>query len=158
MEIAVISLRYSNPCPKEGDKMTSKEVVPQELIKCKPEDFEIMAGLVYEIDGSFPIYGQKLTEGLKVAAIKTPFLRVFIDDEAGSLTYIAQLALGKLETMGFIVRKDEDWIVSDTGDPLTSPKSQLNNRVASVFSRQGIAVLKEAADAAKQAWSAQEAK
>ena len=158
MEIAVISLRYSNPCPKEGDKMTSKEVVPQELIKCKPEDFEIMAGMVYAICESFPIDGQKLTEGLKAAVIKAPFLGFFIDEETESLTEAAQSALGILETMGFIVRKDEDWIVSDTGDPLTSPKSQLNNRVASVFSRQGIAVLKEAAEAAKQAWSAQEAK
>ncbi len=138
--------------------MQSKEGVPQELRNCKPEDFEIMAGLVYAIDGSFPIDGQKLANGLKAALIKAPFLGVFIDEEAESLTEVTRSALGKLEAMGLIARKDENWIVSDSGDPQNSPRNQLNNRVASVFNQRGIAVLKEAAEAARQVWSAQETK
>lgn len=135
--------------------MQSKEGVPQEFRNCKPEDFEIMAGLVYAIDGSFPIDGQKLTKGLKAAVIKAPFLGVFIDEETESLTEVAQSALGTLETMGFIARTDGNWIVLDSGNPLNNPKNQLNNRVASVFNQQGIAVLKEAAEAARQVWSAE---
>lgn len=149
---------FKTPCPKEGDQMTSKEGVPQELRNCKPEDFEIMAGLVYAIGESFPINGQKLTEGLKAAVTKAPFLGVFIDEGTESLTEIAQSALGTLETMGFIARTDTNWIVSDSGDPQNNPKNQLNNRVESVFNQQGRAVLKEAAEAAKQVWAVQETK
>jgi len=137
--------------------MTSKEGVPQELRNCKPEDFETMAGLVYAIDGSFPIDGQKLAKGLKAAVVKAPFLGIFIAEETESLTEVAQSALGTLETMGFIARTDGNWVVSDSGNPLNNPKNQLNNRVASVFNQRGLAVLKEAAEAARQAWSAQEA-
>ena len=110
------------------------------------------------IEKSIEIDGQKLTEGLKAAVIKAPFLGFFIDEETESLTEVAQSALEKLKTMGFIIREDKNWKLSDNGDPLTSPKSQLNNRVESVFNKQGIAVLKEAAEAARQVWSAQEAK
>jgi len=138
--------------------MQFKEGVPQEFRNCKPEDFEIMAGLVYAIDGSFPVDEQKLTKGLKAAVIKAPFLGVFIDEETESLTEAAQSALGILETMGFISHTDVNWIVSDSGVPEKNPKNQLNNRVASVFNQRGIAVLKEAAEAARQVWSAQEAK
>ena len=138
--------------------MLEKEGVPQEFRNCKPEAFEIMAGLVYAMSGSFPIDEGDFAEGLKAAVIKAPFLVVFIDEETCRLTQAAQSALGTLEIMGFIARVDGDWKVPDSGNPLNNPMIQLENRVTGVFNQRGKAVLKEAAEAARQVWSAGKSK
>lgn len=129
--------------------MLEKEGVPQEFRDCKPEAFEIMAGLVCAIGGSFPIDEGNFAKGLKAAVVKAPFLVVFIDEETCKLTQVAQSALGTLETMDFIARIDGDWKVPDS-DNL---KIQLDNRVTGVFNQRGRAVLKEAAEAAREVWA-----
>lgn len=140
--------------------MTEREAVGREFVSMQPTDDELFSSFIFYLtkhaseekaQNGFPEDRTAFMSGLRAAADKAPFLARFLGNGSEEITpadeLLSQLKIGKT-----LALSDGLLIIDD------SKRDHIASVTRSFFREQGIAVLKEAAEAAKEVWSAQETK
>ena len=138
---------------------TERETVGGEYVSMQPTDVELFSSFIFYLtkhaleektQNGFPKDRTVFINGLKAAAGKAPFLARFLGNGSEEITPADEL-LSQLETGKTLVLSDGLLVIDD------SKRDHIASVARSFFKEQGVAVLKEAAEAARQVWSAQEA-
>ena len=134
---------------------TEREPVGREYVSMQPTDVEIFSSFIFyltkhaseeKVQNGFPKDRTVFMDGLRAAAGKAPFLTRFLGNGSKEITPADEL-LNQLETEKTFVLSDGLLVIDD------SKRDHISSVARSFFKEQGVAVLKEAAEAAKQVWS-----
>ena len=142
---------------REGDNMTTteRESVGRDFVSMEPTDDELFSSFIFyltkhaseeKVQNGFPEDRTAFMNGLRAAAGKAPFLARFLGNGSEEITPADEL-LNQLEAGKTLVLSDGLIVIDD------SKRNHIASVARSFFKEQGIAVLKEAAEAAKQVWS-----